>query len=103
MPWVETVDIFPTLTELAGLPAPGGTVGNSLTALIDPPESVGRPAIGYFKNARTIRTDTHRLIAHDDGFLELYDHRTAAGESLNLAETQPALASELLAQLEARL
>lgn len=100
---VETVDIFPTLTELAGIPNPIGTAGNSLTSLIDSPQSAGRPAVGYFKNARTIRTDSHRLIAHDDGYLELYDHRTAVGESENLAETQPVLAGELLVQLEARL
>lgn len=100
---VETVDIFPTMTELAGLPAPRGTEGQSLIPLLNAPELSGRPAVGYFKKARTIRTDTHRLIAHDDGFLELYDHRTAAGETENLAEAQPELAGELLARLEARL
>jgi iduronate 2-sulfatase len=100
---VETVDVFPTLTELAGLPTPKGAVGNSLTTLIDSPGSSGRPAVGYFKKARTIRTDTHRLIAHDDGFMELYDHRSAAGETENLAEAQPELANELLALIEARL
>jgi iduronate 2-sulfatase len=95
--------VFPTLTELAGLPTPKGAVGNSLTTLIDSPGSSGRPAVGYFKKARTIRTDTHRLIAHDDGFMELYDHRSAAGETENLAEAQPELANELLALIEARL
>ena len=63
----------------------------------------GHPAYGYFKNARTLRTETHRLIVHEDGYLELYDHRTSEGETKNLAEAQPELAQQLLAQIEARL
>ena len=61
------------------------------------------PAIAYRGGAQTIRTDTHRLIAHRGGELELYDHTTPEGETKNLAADQPDKAAALLKQLQARL
>jgi iduronate 2-sulfatase len=43
------------------------------------------------------------LIAHEDGFLELYDHRLPDAETVNLAGANGPLATLLLAQLEKRL
>ena len=101
---VETLDIFPTLVELAKLPSAAFAHGASLGSIIaSPTDASGRPAIGYHGRARTIRTDTHRLIAHKNGHLELYDHRTADSETKNLATSQPDIAEELLKKLEARL
>jgi iduronate 2-sulfatase len=101
---VETLDILPTLVELSKLPAAEFAQGSSLLPLISSPEKAkGHPAISYSGSARTIRTDTHRLIAHKNGHLELYDHRTADGETKNLAEAEPGLAQELLKKLESRL
>jgi len=40
-------------------------------------------AIG--KKADTIRTDRYRLIAHPNGQIELYDHKTDPDENKNLA------------------
>lgn len=100
---VETLDIFPTLCELTGLEAPVELQGTSLKPLLDNPDHSGRPAVGYFKGNRTIRTDTHRLIVHKDGFLELYDHRLPNAETLNLAGANPQLCETLLTQLENRL
>lgn len=101
---VETLDVFPTLVELAKLPKPSYTQGESLVAMINAPtKSKGHPAISYSKNAQTIRTATHRLIAHKDGHLELYDHQTADGETKNLADAQPKLAKQLRAKLDRRL
>ncbi len=100
---VETVDVFPTLIDLAKLPSPNQLSGVSITPLLDALKSSGRPALGYDKkNLQTIRTETHRLIAHEDGDLELYNHRTAEGETKNLAEAQPELTQNLLAQIKAR-
>lgn len=101
---VETLDVFPTLVELTKLPKADFVQGSSLRAVIESPaEAQGHPAFSYAGGARTIRTDTHRLIAHKGGHLELYDHRSADGETKNLAGAQPDLAKELLAKLEARL
>ncbi len=76
---VQTCDVFATLTDLAGLPVPSESAGVSLTKLITSSDSEERPALGYFKKAKTIRTDSHRLIAHDDGYLELYDQLHRGG------------------------
>jgi iduronate 2-sulfatase len=101
---VETLDIFPTLCELAGLKAPEGLHGVSLTPLLNNPDAEGHPAVSYFhRGGRTIRTDTHRLIEGKDGFYELYDHRLPDAETVNLAGANPVLIQRLLAQLDERL
>ena len=100
---VETLDIFPTICELTGLKTPAGLNGQSLMPILVDPSKKGHAAFAYRGSAQTIRTDTHRLIAHRDGELELYDHTTPAGETKNLAETQPEQAAVLLKQLHERL
>jgi iduronate 2-sulfatase len=100
---VESVDVFPTLAELAGLPSPDFVVGVSLVPILESPSAPGHAAFSYKGNAKTIRTKTHRLIAHKDGYLELYDHRQPDGETNNLAESQPELAQELVAKIKSRL
>ena len=100
---VETLDVFPTLCELAGLPLPDFGHGTSLRPLLDDPASPGHPAIAYRKNAQTIRTATHRLILHKDGYAELYDHTSAEKETKNVAEANPSLVKRLTANLRDRL
>ena len=75
---VETLDLFPTLCELTDLPMPDFVHGVSLRPLLDDPQAAGHPSIAYHGSARTIRTSTHRLILHKDGYAELYDHTSAA-------------------------
>jgi iduronate 2-sulfatase len=100
---VETLDIFPTLCELAGLKPPADLDGTSLKPLLDNPAAKGHPAFAYKRGAQTIRTETHRLIAHKGGELELYDHESSGVETRNLAKSHPAKAAALLKQLKARL
>lgn len=100
---VETIDIFPTLCGLAGIDPPASVQGASLEPMLQSPETLGRGAVSYRRDDRTLRTETHRLIVHGDGRRELYDHRTDAGETRNLAESESALADRLAAQLDARL
>ncbi len=100
---VETLDIFPTLCDLAGLPIPEFAQGETLRPILDDPDAPGHAAISYAGDRRTIRTETHRLIAHKDGFAELYDHTSAQQETRNLADDQPELVKQLLARLGSRL
>ena len=100
---VETLDVFPTLCELTGLSKPEFVHGVSLRPLLDDPTSPGHPAIAYQGKARTIRTETHRLILHNDGFAELYDHASAAKETKNVAQSNETLVKQLTTQLQARL
>jgi iduronate 2-sulfatase len=98
---VETLDIFPTLCDLAGLPKPGFVQGVSLRPILEDPEAPGHPAISYAK-ARTIRTPTYRLIAHKDGHMELYDHTSTEKETRNVADEHPDVVRQLLVQLKVR-
>ena len=100
---VETLDIFPTICELAGLKMPADLNGQSLVPILKNPLAKGHPAFAYRRGVQTIRTQTHRLIAHKNGELELYDHTASAGETKNLAKIHPEKATALLQQLKIRL
>ena len=100
---VETLDVFPTICDLAGIDAPSNLDGRSLIPILKNPDAKGHSAFAYKRGAQTIRTDTHRLIVHKGGELELYDHESSEGETKNLAEIQPQKAASLLKQLKERL
>ncbi|MCA9177640.1 MAG: sulfatase [Planctomycetales bacterium] len=100
---VETLDLFPTLCELTGVPRAEFAQGVSLAPILADPAAAGHVAISYQARAETIRTDTHRLIAHKDGYHELYDHRSPAGETANVAAQHPDLVEQLEKQLRHRL
>lgn len=108
----ETVDIFPTLAELAGLPAPAGPQprdGLSLVPVLrDPARRIRDHAYHAYprgeRMGRAIRTERHRLVEWkrpgapaDTAEFELYDYEADPGERRNLAAEQP----EVLAQLRA--
>ncbi len=99
---VETLDIFPTLCELAGIPNPDFAQGVSLAAQLENPEAEGHAALGYKSNADTLRTKTHRITVHKDGFVELYDHTSPEKETVNVADKNPELVDQLKQQLAAK-
>ena len=106
----ETVDLFPTLAELAGLPAPvvpQPMDGESLVpVLVDPTRRLPGghayhvyPRDGYTGHA--IRTERYRLVewVPDRGgkpLLELYDYETEPLERTNLAAGQPETIAALM-------
>lgn len=100
---VETLDLFPTMCDLAGLPTPDFVHGVSLQPLLNDPAGEGHPAIAYHRQGSTIRTPTHRLILHTDGYAELYDHLSAEGETLNIAESNAPTVARLSGMLQDRL
>jgi len=101
---VETLDLFPTLLDLAGLPNPDEPLpGRSLRSFLDRGEGVSRPAYGYHRGNQTIRTDRYRLIVHRNGDLELYDHDSEEGETKNIAKENPDVAGRLREIMEERL
>ncbi|MCG6155295.1 sulfatase-like hydrolase/transferase [Rubinisphaera margarita] len=105
----ESVDIFPTLAQLAGLPAPEGPQpidGVSLVPVLNNPSTRVRDhayhAYPKKKLGRAIRTERYRLVewqAFNDGEesaeYELYDYETDPLETLNLAPSQPKVVSKL--------
>jgi iduronate 2-sulfatase len=99
---IETLDVFPTLCDLAGVPKPGFTQGVSLLPLLEDPDAAGHPAVAYWQNKTTIRTTTHRLIVHPQA-VELYDHTTVEAETRDVATDHPDLVAHLRQVLRERL
>lgn len=97
---VELVDLYPTMTELAGIPSPGKLDGRSFVPLLSQPHRPGKEA-AYSElirqgmgdvRGRSVRTERFRYTdwgAHGE---ELYDHPSDPGEHRNLAPL-PAYAS----------
>ncbi len=94
---VETVDLYPTIIDYAGLPAPHTLAGASLRPLLDKPSAkwdrpaytqVRRGATNRFYFGRSVRTERWRYTEWDDGRkgAELYDHNKDPEEHLNLAQ-----------------
>ena len=84
---VSTLDIYPTLTELAGLDPPGHLQGHSLVPLL---ENAGAEwphhAITTYRfGNHAVRTRRYRYIRYENGDEELYDHRHDPHEWRNLA------------------
>lgn len=112
---VETVDIYPTLAELAGLPAPEGPQpidGESLVPVLRDPDAAG-PDHAYHCYARrgsllgrAIRTERYRLVEWKEfgaptvtAEYELYDYEEDPLETRNLAAERPEVVAELMAIL----
>ncbi|MCL5130035.1 sulfatase [Algibacter sp. L4_22] len=100
---VETLDIFPTLCELTGIKIPDFTQGVSLENILEKPNTTGHNAVAYKANVSTIRTATHRLTLHKDGFAELYSYLSGDNEAINIADSNPELVKELTNALKAKL
>jgi iduronate 2-sulfatase len=104
---VETVDIYPTLCELAGIPVPDGIAGKSLKPQLSEPAAAGDVAMAFSPQAETIRSAQYRLIRHSkkdaEPTYELYNHTTPEGETKNLAESKPEVVNELTALMEERM
>ncbi len=83
----ELLDIYPTLGDLAGLPAQPGLEGHSLTPQLGDPEAPREwPAITtHNHDNHGIRTENWRYIHYADGTEELYDMVNDPNEWSNLA------------------
>ena len=83
---VGLIDLYPTLTELCGIKAPGKLDGESLVPLLrEPKRSTGRAVVTMFDPGNTsLRTERWRFIRYADGSEELYDHRNDPKEWNNL-------------------
>lgn len=97
---VEFLDLYPTLVELCGLPAPAGIDGRSFAPLLADPAAPwehaaytvvavqGKPA------GLAVSTEQFRYLEHADGRRELFDVRADPREWTNLAD-RPAHAADL--------
>ena len=86
---VELVDLYPTLSDLAGLPPAEGLEGHSLRPLIDNPSSAkwSYPALTQLPGGKSVRFENWRYSEWSGATqgVELYDLSTDPGEYKNLA------------------
>ena len=90
---VELVDVFPTLTDLCGLPTQPGVEGISFAPLLDDPQRPWKQAAFAvaLRNKKTdlghsVRTEQFTFIGWPDNSTQLYNHDTDAKEYFNLAK-----------------
>ena len=114
---VEYVDIYPTLTAQAGIPAPDGLAGRDLSPLLNDPlaswdefaiTQVLRPADDRLANpvmGCSIRTHRWRYTEWAEGSqgVELYDHHSDPMEFHNLALNPDPATKEVIGKLRRKL
>jgi iduronate 2-sulfatase len=117
---VETIDLYPTLCELAGLPAPVNPQpleGKSMVPVLKKPSRQIKDAIfhvyprgrqGQAILGRGVRTERYRLVEWkaagadpETADFELYDYETDPGETKNLATDEPKVLKKLQALIAA--
>jgi len=91
---VESIDLMPTLLELAGAPIPTGVQGSTLLPLV-----LGLPVTGphvafsespFFGRQRVVSLGEHRMLfTQKTGAVELYDYRADPLEQINAAKQHP--------------
>ncbi|WP_353620847.1 sulfatase/phosphatase domain-containing protein [Rhodopirellula sp. JC639] len=111
---IETVDLYPTLSELAGLPIPAGLDGQSFSGVIADPTMPARDFVTHVsprggRLGRAIRTERYRMVewkkpgdARDTAEIELYDYQSDPLETKNIAATAPETVAMLRAKLDAQ-
>jgi arylsulfatase A-like enzyme len=84
---VDHMSIYPTLTDLCGLPTPSHVEGVSIRALLrDPTAAWDRPALTtYRRKNHAVRSEGWRYIRYENGDEELYDEAADPYEWKNRA------------------
>ena len=102
---IESIDIYPSLCKLAGLPLPEHLQGQSFADLMRNPKAEWKQAaVGRYRNGDTIRTNRFRFTEYSNSKGKqssrmLYDHKTDPAENTNVSKTIPDTTSQLAKQL----
>lgn len=102
---VETIDLYPTLCELAGVPTPEHLQGTSLAEVLSDSTAPWKSAaVGRFQAGDTIRTDDFRYTEYTDKRGQttaqmLYNHDADPGENRNVVAANQETSAGLRKQL----
>lgn len=102
---VSTLDIYPSLMAISGLPTPDNLDGRSLEKLLQAKSNIQwvQHAWSFYNQGLTMRTKRYRVTQYWRKAMpniELYDHRSDPYETLNIAARKPNLTKRLLKELE---
>jgi arylsulfatase A-like enzyme len=99
---VDFMSLYPTLTDLCGIPTPAHVQGHSLRPLLTDPGAEWIPAVTtYRQNNHTVRSEAWRYTRYVDGGEELYDEAGDPYEWTNLAKGHDDVKRKLAASLPA--
>jgi iduronate 2-sulfatase len=108
---IETVDLYPTLCELADLPLPQTLDGRSFAKVLREPSAEAREHVTHVypragRLGRAIRTPRYRMVEWkvpgdpaSSAEIELYDYQDDPLETKNIASTSPAIVADLREKL----
>ena len=83
---VELMDIYPTLSELAGLPIPKEVQGSSLVPILKDPAAKVKPgALSFVGRGASLRGERWAYMRYNGGDEELYDMDEDSKQFTNLA------------------
>lgn len=101
---VSSVDIYPTIVELASLNMPHTTDGKSLVSLIDGKgKDWENQAFSYYNNRISVRTPRYRITKYfgkNENTIDLYDLQNDPHETINIAAQNQAVVEALSPLLE---
>lgn len=97
---VSIADFYPTIADLAGVESPDGIDGQSIVQSFGDDNAIARDYLYteyesdvVLGSGWTVRSDTHKFIAYDNGTEALYDLVSDPGESSNLLLTTGSFAA----------
>lgn len=108
---IETVDVYPTLAELAGIELPRSLDGISLAHAVREPSAKGREFVSHVyprgsRVGRAIRNARYRMVewkvpgeADQQADIELYDYQLDPLETENVAAQFPEIVASMRAEL----
>jgi len=108
---IETVDVFPTIVELAGIEAPKNLDGISFASVVRDPSLQLRDHVTHVyprgrRLGRAIRNDRYRMVewkafgaSAEDAEIELYDYNDDPLETKNIASAHSDIVAAMRSEL----
>ena len=102
---VELVDIYPTLSQLAGLDIPKSVQGKSLIPVLQDPDATVKDGALSFNKGHSLRTPKWHFMRYNDGSKELYNMTADPRQFTNQADLKAyePIVTQLNQQLDQRL